>query len=520
MTRSTRATGRTTTGSTATTDGVGTGASGDAAVEQTPDALSIGRRIRHFRKQAGMTLQQLGEAVDRAPSQISAFENGRREPALSMLHAIAQALGASAADLLDPSPVDKRQALEMELERVQSSPLYTSLGLPQVRVKSLPQDALESIVGLQRQLSGMVRTRAATPEEARRANRRLRERMREQNNWFPDLEAAADEVLDMTGYESGPLSQRQAARIAEHMGFSLHYVPDLPRSTRSVSDTLNKRLYLSSAEATGHDPRSNLLTALASHILDHRPPEDYTEFLTQRVETNYLAAALLVPARTAVPYLQEAKKDRRLSVEELRDVFGVGYETAAHRFTNLATEHLGLPVHFMKVHISGTIHKAYSNDGLLFPTDPLGAIEGQYACKQFTSRTVFGVADRFSPFHHYTDTPTGTYWCTARVLPGGARGGALGGPGAGGEFSVSMGVPFAHVKWFEGRETQNRSESRCPDPSCCRSAPEELAARWEDNSWPAARTHASLLAAVPPGVFPGVDTTEVYSFLDRHAPGA
>ena len=88
----------------------------------------------------------------------------------------------------------------------------------------------------------------------------------------------------------------------------------------------------------------------------------------------------------------------------------------------------------------------------------------------------------------------------------------------GGAFSVRVGVPFAPVGWFEGRETAKRSASKCPDPACCRQAPDELAAKWEHASWPSARTHASLLAAVPPGIFPGVDTTEVYTFLERHAP--
>jgi hypothetical protein len=37
-------------------------------------------------------------------------------------------------------------------------------------------------------------------------------------------------------------------------------------------------------------------------------------------------------------------------------------------------------------------------------------------------------------------------------------------------------------------------------------------------AWPAARTPTSLLAALPTGTFPGVDATEVYAFLDRHAP--
>jgi predicted transcriptional regulator len=61
-------------------------------------------------------------------------------------------------------------------------------------------------------------------------------------------------------------------------------------------------------------------------------------------------------------------------MEELRDAFAVSYETAAHRFTNLATARLGIPVHFTKVHESGTIIKAYENDRVRFPSDALGAI--------------------------------------------------------------------------------------------------------------------------------------------------
>ena len=37
-------------------------------------------------------------------------------------------------------------------------------------------------------------------------------------------------------------------------------------------------------------------------------------------------------------------------------------------------------------------------------------------------------------------------------------------------------------------------------------------------AWPAARTPTSLLAALPTGTFPGVDQTEVYQFLEAHAP--
>ena len=90
---------------------------------------------------------------------------------------------------------------------------------------------------------------------------------------------------------------------------------------------------------------------------------------------------------------------------------------------------------------------------------------------------------------------------------------------SGGEqFSVSVGVPYASVKWMRGRETTERSRSRCPDPACCTEPPEELAADWAEQFWPSARVHSHLLAALPPGVFPGVENSAVLDFLESHRP--
>ncbi|MCZ4326622.1 helix-turn-helix domain-containing protein [Brachybacterium paraconglomeratum] len=492
-------------------DGPAPGAPAPGALAPDPDddvdPLLIGRRIRAARTARGLSLAELAAALDRAPSQLSVIENGKRELRLGELRRIARVLEVGVEDLLDPKPPSRRAALEIALEKAQAGALYQGLGLPDLPVrKSLSDAAIETILTLHEELRRLHEQRAATPEEARRVNGQLRQEQSEAGNYYPALEETARELLARIGHSGGPLSHRKVSLLAEELGFSLHSVPDLPHSARSITDASSMRIYLPLGRDAA-DPRTTVLQALAAHVLGMDEPADYGELLRQRVEVNYLAAAMLVPEAGARELLQRAKAQRELSVEDLRDEFAVTYELAAHRFTNLATHHLDIPVHFLKVHSSGAIVKAYQNDHVRFPTDALGAVEGQLVCRWWSARRVFRSEDRMRQYSQYTDKPGGTYWCTSRIESG-----------SGGEFSISVGTDFAHTKWFRGRETSVRHSSSCPDPDCCRRPAPELVERWHGSVWPVARLHASLLAAMPTGTFTGVDRVAMLEFLERHAP--
>lgn len=487
-------------------------ASNDAGLTETDhrsiksaDALTLGRRVRELRTGRAMKLEQLAQLVGRAPSQISAIENGKREPSLPVLRGLANALGCAVDDLLIAEPPSERAALEIAVTRAQHSNVFSSLNLQPIRVsKTTSDETLRAILGLHNEIERLHNERASTPEEARRANTQLRSEMRLQSNYFSELEEQAAELLQNIDYAGGPVSQQVVSTIAERLGYTLMYVNDLPHSTRSVIDKRNRRVYLG-AHSPARDARTPILRALASIVRDHAEPTSYSDYLRQRIEANYLAGAVLMPEAFTTAYLAEAKQRRQLSIEDLRDAFGVSYEMAAHRFTNLATSHFDLTVHFMKVHESGTLIKAYENDGVKFPSDPLGNLEGSMVCRKWTARTVFEQPDRFNPWYQYTDMPDGsTYWCTSRIEDAPE-----------GQYSISLGVPFDAVRWFRGRETSHRTQSFCPDERCCKAAPDELSDKWASSAWPEAATPTSLLAALPTGNFPGVETHEVYEFLER-----
>jgi transcriptional regulator with XRE-family HTH domain len=473
--------------------------------------VTLGQRIRHFRNATGLTLDQLGSAVGIAGSQLSLMENGKREPRISLLTGIAHTLGVQVADLLDASPPNARAALEIELDRSQHGAVYGALGLPVLRAgKSMSDETLQALVGLHRELARRAREAIATPEEARRANTEQRLQMRTLNNYLPEIEELAQERLRSVGHSTGALTHRSVSRMAQDLGFELVYVNDLPHSARSVTDLENGRIYLPPASIPGgHGLRSMALQAIAHRLLGHEEPSSYAEFLRQRLEINYFAAACLMPLKQSVDFLSAAKADRNLAVEDFRDAFGVTHEAAALRFTNLATSHLDMTCHFLRVGDDGAVYKGYENDGLRLPVDVTGSMEGQLVCRYWSGRKAFARTNRTTEFYQYTDTPEGTFWESTQI-----------GSGTGDEFSITVGVPFNDAKWFRGRETSDREQSRCPDESCCRRPPEQLTEHWRGKAWSSARLHAHILSPLPSGTFPGVDDRELYEFLEAHSASA
>ena len=150
--------------------------------EADADALTIGRRIRQLRTARGMTLEELASAVERAPSQLSMIENGKREPKLTLLRAIAKVLGTGVDALLEAEPLDERATMEIALERAMRGQTFRSLGIEPFRIgKSLPDEVLRTVLALQGEIERLNDERSATPEEARRANGEHSHLMRRQD---------------------------------------------------------------------------------------------------------------------------------------------------------------------------------------------------------------------------------------------------------------------------------------------------------------------------------------------------
>ena len=476
----------------------------------------LGQRIRHERRRKGLTLAELGRLVGRPAPYLSQLENGRIEPRLSLLGDLAEALGCAPGDLLNDNAPTRRADLEVRLARIQQSDAYRSLRLPELKATArLPDAALEHLLAVHdawRAGIGGRGTAAEAPavDPVRRANIVLRAQMRARGNYYGEIEEAAATALRAVSYPgTGPISERILLDLTGHFGYRIDRVRDIPRSTRSVTDLRRRVIYIPQRdELPTRAARSVVLSTLGHFALDHSDPETIEDYLRQRVESNYFAGAVLAPESPAVSLLQEAAAGGDIAVQDLKDVFYVSYEMAAHRLTNLATHHLGLPMHFMRANEEGLISKAYENDNVPFPTAPDGSLEGVRVPSSWAPRQVFHSADTYDTYAQYTETAGDDYFCVTQVDTTRDHG-----------HTVTVGTTAAHAGLFRGSETSRRLAS----PRAGGAAPGAGAAG-DGRVWASARDREFVLGPLnlPDGALapsPGVSMSEVHAFLDRHRDG-
>jgi transcriptional regulator with XRE-family HTH domain/predicted transcriptional regulator len=471
------------------------------------DALVFGQRLRHLRRAAGLTLDQLGERVGKPAPYLSLVENGKREPRVSLISALASALGVAAAELLSHEPPNERARLEIELQRVQDDPAYRNLGLPKLRATTkLPDLAIEHILTLHDRLIEVSRP-SGTVESARAANVTLRRELEASNNYLAQIEHVAREALDVVGYPGqGAVPQAMLTALAKHVGFTVHQDADVPSALQSVADFERKRIYIPQRDALRtREARVVILRTLGHFVLGHEDPADYESFLRQRIHANYFARAVLMPEGATATLLAEAHRRRDLAVEDLKEMFYVGYAMAAHRFANLITHHLGVNIHYVRTDREGVIWRGWATNGIPLPEDEMGVVIGKRLCRHWGGRAVFDSDQRYGLLHQFLDTPVGTYFETSHVLVDDPR-----------QHAVTVGTDFEGSRYFRGRDSEIRATSTCPDPTCCRQPSPELTARWRGNVW--ASLHEPP-AVVSVSATAGLDTVALYEFLEGRPSG-
>lgn len=63
--------------------------------------MDLGKEIRRLREEGGLTLEQLAKRADLTPNYIGTIENGKRDPSISTVLALARGLEVAPGDLLE-----------------------------------------------------------------------------------------------------------------------------------------------------------------------------------------------------------------------------------------------------------------------------------------------------------------------------------------------------------------------------------------------------------------------------------
>ena len=480
------------------------------------DSLVFGQRLKYYRKRNNYTLVQLGKIINKPAPYLSQLENGIMEPRVTLIRELASALDCTPSDLLDPEPPSRRAGLEIELRRLQDEPRNKQRKLPYLRPSSrMPDEILEHIIGLYSALeedNSFTISNPNTPKNiARNSNKDLRSEMSDRNNYYQEIEKIAQSILNSLDYPgSGPVSERILMDVCDHFGFSVKRAENIPQTTRSITDQREKIIYIPQRnDLSTRASRSVVLQTLGHYALNHEVADDVGTYLRQRVESNYFAAAILAPEKPAVDFLQKAYESMDISIEDLQEIFYISYEMAGHRLTNLATEHLGLTLHFLRSDDEGVVWKAYENDGVPLPQGTDGTIEGEHLCRNWGTRQAFHTQDSLSLHYQYTDTPSGKYWCVTHVEADRVP-----------YHAVTIGTTADQAKWFRGSDTKRFSTSHCPDKDCCNTPRPSVRQHWQGVAWPSARDRSNVSSGLPLPArsfsrFPGVDMVEVYEFLER-----
>ncbi len=206
-----------------------------------------------------------------------------------------------------------------------------------------------------------------TPQEA------VTDFLQTHNNYFPELEQAAQEFRREAGLDSVSVRARLIGYLLERHGVSVEIARDASEDSGASFYDETKRHLILSMSLPG--PSINFHLALLSGQLSYGVvldqlvatnllPSAVAKQRTKAALANYFAGACLLPYQE---FLQAATQSR-YNIELLEQQFSASFEQICHRLTTLRDPQAsGIPLHLIRVDVAGNISKRFSASGLRIP---------------------------------------------------------------------------------------------------------------------------------------------------------
>jgi predicted transcriptional regulator/DNA-binding XRE family transcriptional regulator len=337
----------------------------------TARSVYIGPRVRHLRRDLGLTQARMADDLDISPSYVALIERNQRPLTADLLLRLAKTYGINVAEFA----VDDSDAYAARLQAVLKDPLFADVDLPALQnadiatnYPGITEAFLRLYTAYREEQMVLADHEAEGSPTARQADpvAEARQFLAARRNSFPRLDDAAEALADRV-QENGGLS----AHLQQAHGVRVSILPSrlMAGWTRRFERHRDELCLDQSLDASSRQFQIALQIAyldLHKEIAECAAQGSFVtenaQRLTERALANYAAAAVLMPYGAFAKAVDALAYD----VEALSSQFGTSFEQTAHRLTTLQKPgHERIPFFFIRVDAAGNVSKRL--DGAGFP---------------------------------------------------------------------------------------------------------------------------------------------------------
>jgi predicted transcriptional regulator/transcriptional regulator with XRE-family HTH domain len=440
----------------------------------TPNA-KLGPKVRAMRRKEQLTQVQLAERLEISPSYLNLIEHNQRPLPAHLLVKLAQIFHVELQAFAD----DSHSRLADSLQEVFADPLLDEHGVTTTDVRELAESpaasraiialfhAYKSSIQSMRDLASQLYDGRAFHgvDPAHLPSEECSDVIQENLNYFPELEAAAQELSQRVALDRSDMFRSLVAHLRARHGVEVTLTPvsrdrglvrHFDPSTRTLS--LSEVLPPWSRQFQIAHQLALLEAAPAIDAIVDRSQKNLTTpesvKLCRIALASYFASALLMPYDDFFRMAEDVRYD----IELLQHHYTASWEQVCHRLTTLRKAgSTGVPFHFVRVDIAGNISKRFSGTGIRF-----ARFSG--SCPRWDVHAAFLTPGRIRT--QLSQMPDGTaYFCIARTIRksyGYASGDAL--------MAVGIGCPVSDARklvYADGYDLDN-TEAAVPIGTTCR----------------------------------------------------
>ncbi|MBV8518865.1 MAG: DUF2083 domain-containing protein [Acidobacteria bacterium] len=438
-------------------------------------SLKLGTKVRSVRRREQMTQTQLAEKLEISPSYLNLIESNQRPLPAHLLVKLAQIFHVDLQAFAD----DSHSRLADSLQEVFADPLLEEHGITTNDVRELAESpaASRAIIALYQTYKSTIssmRDLASQLYDGRAfmgvdpshlPSEEASDVIQENVNYFPELEAAAEELARRAKLDRADLYRSLVMHLRGKHGVEVALTPvardrgllrryDPNARVLSLSEVLppwSRQFQI--AHQLGLIEAAPVIDAIIQRSQKNLTTPESVK-LCRVALANYFAGALLMPYDDFLRTAEEVRYD----IELLQHHYTASWEQVCHRLTSLRRNGAaGVPFHFVRVDIAGNISKRFSGTGIRF-----ARFSG--SCPRWDVHAAFLTPGRIRT--QLSKMPDGTaYFCMARTIRksyGYASGDAL--------MAVGIGCPVKHARklvYADGYDLENL-EAAVPIGVTCR----------------------------------------------------